>query len=49
VLQDIFDDKISEALLPTAERYFERVAIETAPALNARAFLGRRRETVIAV
>lgn len=47
VLNRVFDDKISHALVPVAERYFERIILETDPALNARAFLGRRRATVL--
>jgi ubiquinone/menaquinone biosynthesis C-methylase UbiE len=48
ILRDIFNDKVSSALLPAAERYFERIVVETDPALNARAFLGRRRAKVLA-
>jgi ubiquinone/menaquinone biosynthesis C-methylase UbiE len=46
VLGGLFADKMSNALLPAAERYFDRIAVETDPGLNARAFLGRRRPVV---
>jgi ubiquinone/menaquinone biosynthesis C-methylase UbiE len=46
VLGNVFSDKISGALIPTAERYFERIALDSDPTLNARAFLGRRRPSV---
>lgn len=47
VLRKIFDDKISHELLPVAERYFERIALHSEASINARAFVGRRREAAL--
>lgn len=44
ILGTFFSDKVSPDLLPAAERYFKRVAIEPDSSINARAFLGVRRD-----
>ncbi len=47
ILGRFFDDDVSTALLPIAERYFERESLEINPATNARAFVGVRRDIVL--
>ena len=48
VVKNIFEDRSTEALLPTVERYFERLHVEEDLALNTIAFVGTRRSAVAA-
>ena len=48
VLRQFFEDKCSDNLLPTIERYFEPIEIEDVPELNAVAFVGKRRSAPVA-
>lgn len=48
VVKNIFEDRSTEALLPTVERYFERLHVEEDLALNTIAFVGTRRPSIIA-
>jgi len=47
VLRWLFKDECSDNLLPTIERYFKPIEIEDVPALNAVAFVGKRRSSIV--
>jgi ubiquinone/menaquinone biosynthesis C-methylase UbiE len=47
VCRAFFADKCSDQLLPTVERFFERIAVDHVPQMDSIAFLGRRREIVL--
>jgi hypothetical protein len=44
----LFEDRVSDALIPTAERFFECTYLDNRRSVNGRAFLGRRRDVVLA-
>jgi ubiquinone/menaquinone biosynthesis C-methylase UbiE len=47
ILLRLFDDRVSDSLVPTAERFFERTALEVRRSIQGRAFFGRRRDVVL--
>jgi ubiquinone/menaquinone biosynthesis C-methylase UbiE len=47
VLLRLFDDRVSDSLVPTAERFFERTYLEERRSVQGRAFVGRRRDSVL--
>lgn len=47
VVRNIFEDESTEDLLPTVEKYFERLHIEEEFSLNTIAFVGKRRTEVL--
>jgi ubiquinone/menaquinone biosynthesis C-methylase UbiE len=48
ILLRLFDDRVSGSLVPTAERFFQRTFLEDRRSVQGRAFLGRRRDVVLA-
>jgi len=48
ILSWLFEDRVSDALIPTAERFFECTYLEDRRSVSGRAFLGRRRDVVLA-
>src|SRR5262249_7211626 len=47
ILSRLFEDNVSDALVPTAERFFERTFLEVRRSVQGRAFVGRRRDVVL--